>query len=450
LSIPVTLSSLLPPKRSRAEWIASLPVSERQACLSGLDQTAQAAALYNWRFWARPGQCAPAGLWRIWLLLAGRGFGKTRSGAEWVRERIGAGARRIALVAPTPADARDVMVEGESGLLAVAPAWDRPSFEPSKRRMTWPNGAQATIYSGFEPDQLRGPQHDTAWCDELASWKYAQETWDNLQFGMRLGDDPRICVTTTPKPITLLRQMKASAHVAVTIGSTYENRSNLPDAFFEEIVAKYEGTTLGQQELHAALLDEAPGALLKRSQIEAGRVSTAPGLRRIVVAIDPAVTSTEESSETGIVVAGLGDNGHAYVLDDLSGRISPDSWGRRAVGAYQRHKADRIIGEQNNGGDMVRHTIMTVDPQAAYKAVTASKGKHTRAEPVAALYEQGKVHHVGVFPQLEDQWCTWTPGEDSPDRLDACVWALSELLLHRRPSAVSPGGTMQHDWRQDA
>lgn len=325
------------------------------------------------------------------------------------------------------------MVEGESGILAISPPWDRPVFEPSKRRVVWPNGAMATIYSGYEPDQLRGPQHDTAWCDELASWQYAQEAWDNLQFGMRLGD-PKVCVTTTPRPIGLLRGMKKAwqggeSWIEITTGSTYDNSSNLPEAFFSQIVKKYEGTTLGQQELHAALLDEMPGALWGRDIIEQARLKEAPQLRRIVVAIDPAVTHTSESDETGIIVAGIADNGHGYVLRDVSGRVSPDAWARRAVDAYHDLSADRIIGEQNNGGEMVRHTIKTVDDRVSYHAVLASKGKHTRAEPVAALYEQGKVHHIGSFPQLEDQMCTWVPGEDSPDRMDALVWALTELML---------------------
>jgi phage terminase large subunit-like protein len=425
---------------STAEWIASLDASARQACLNGLTAAQKAAALYKWEFWARPSQLPPprAAEWRIWLLLAGRGFGKTRAGAEWIRHRVERKqASRIALIAPTPADARDVMVEGESGLLAISPPWNRPHFEPSKRRLLWPSGAMATIFSGHEPDQLRGPQHDTAWCDELASWQYVQEAWDNLQFGMRLGD-PRICITTTPKPLALLRQLVTDPQVARTGGSTYENRSNLPDAFFEQIVKRYEGTALGQQELHAALLDEMPGALWTRTVLERCHVMKSPLLRRIVVAIDPAVTATEESSETGVIVAGLADNGHGYVLADLSGRVSVDTWARRAVGAYHEHRADRIIGEQNNGGDLVRHTIHTVDPQAAYKAVIASKGKHTRAEPIAGLYEQGKVHHIGTFPQLEDQLCTWVPGEPSPDRMDALVWALSELMLGPPAQLVAP------------
>jgi len=334
------------------------------------------------------------------------------------------------------------MIEGESGLLAISPPWDRPTYEPSKRRVSWKNGAIATVFSGFDPDQLRGPQHDTAWCDELASWQYPRETWDNLQFGMRLGD-PRICVTTTPKPKRVLREIKDSPHTFVTTGTTYENASNLPAAFFEQIVSKYEGTTLGQQELHAALLDEMPGALLTRKIIDQYRVTTAPAFRRVVVAIDPAATENPESSETGIICAGLADNGHAYVVRDLSGRMSPDHWARRAVNAYHDLKGDRIIGEQNNGGDMVRNTILTVDDRVSYRAVTASKGKHTRAEPVAALYEQGKVHHVGGFPELEDQWCTWVPGETSPDRLDADVWALTELMLNVAAPNVAPRALLE-------
>lgn len=329
------------------------------------------------------------------------------------------------------------MIEGESGLLAISPPWNKPEFQPSKRRVVWPNGAMATIYSGYEPDQLRGPQHDTAWCDELASWQYPRETWDNLQFGLRLGD-PQTCITTTPKPIRLLREILDAQSTIVTSGSTYENRSNLPDAFFEQIIAKYEGTTIGEQELYARLLDESPGALWTRKGLS--HVQQAPALRRIVVAIDPAVTQTEESNETGLIVAGLGDDGHGYVLEDKSGRMSPDKWASKAVNAYEAHQADRIIGEHNNGGEMVRHTIMTVNPRVSYKEVWASKGKYTRAEPIAAMYEQGKVHHVGTFPELEDQMCTWVPGDTSPDRLDAMVWALTELLIGKHTPAVAPTG----------
>lgn len=414
----------------------------RQECLSGLSAAEQAQALYNWRFWARPNQVAPRGEWDTWLLMAGRGFGKTRSGAEWVRERVEQGiAHRIALVAPTPADARDVMIEGQSGILAVSPPWNRPEYQPSKRRIVWPNGAQATVYSGYEPDQLRGPEHDTAWCDELASWAYPNEAWQNLILGMRLPHTrPQRCVTTTPKPIGLLRLLLKTPGTVLTSGSTYENTANLPPSFLHTIRAQYEGTTIGEQEVYARLLDEAAGALWIRKTIEDNRVPQHPTLRRIVVAIDPAAATGDDSSETGIVVAGIDDRNppHAYVLRDLSGRVSPDTWATRAVGVFHELRADRILGERNNGGDMVRHTIRTADPDAAYKDVWASKGKHTRAEPIAALYEQGRVHHVGTFPTLEDQYCTWVPGMDSPDRLDAAVWALSDLLVTPTDPSVRP------------
>jgi len=400
--------------------------------------------MYNWDFWARPKQLPPDGQWRIWLLLTGRGYGKTRAGAEWVRQRVESGkARRIALVADTPADARDVMIEGESGLLNVCPPWDRPLYEPSKRRLTWKNGAVATIYSSHKANQLRGPQHDSAWCDELAAWKYPQETWDMLMFGLRLGDDPRVIVTTTPKPIPIIKELVARSEnpedVRITRGTTYENRANLAPPFFAEIIRKYEGTRLGRQELTGEILDDAPGALWKRATLDKLRLTEAPILERIVVAIDPAVSVSDTSSETGIVVAGVGYSKargerelHGFVLDDRTVRAKPDAWAKRAVNAYEQYEADRIIGEVNNGGDMIEHTIHTVDPKAAYKQVRASRGKAIRAEPIAALYEQGLVHHVGTFGDLEDQLCSWEPGDPSPDRLDALVWALTELMLGRR------------------
>ena len=397
--------------------------------LADLTEKEAEALLYDWRFWARPNQVPPPGDWRTWLVLAGRGFGKTRTGAEWVREQVEQGqCSRMALVAPTAADARDVMVEGESGILAISPPWFRPLYEPSKRRLTWPNGAIATTYSADEPDRLRGPQHDGAWADELAAWKYS-ETWDMLMFGLRLGADPRAVVTTTPKPVRLIRELLAAATTVVTRGSTYENADNLAPAFFEKIISKYEGTRLGRQELHAEVLDDVPGALWARKMLDDLRRLAAPDLVRVVVAVDPAVTSEEGSDETGIVVAGKGADGHGYVLEDLSGRFSPDAWARRAVDAYQERQADRVIAEVNNGGDLVETIVRTVDARVSYKGVHASRGKQTRAEPVAALYEQGRIHHVGSLEDLEDQMCTWLPGMKSPDRMDALVWALTELML---------------------
>ncbi|MEI6065554.1 MAG: terminase family protein, partial [Pseudanabaena sp. ELA748] len=338
---------------------------------------------------------------------------------------------RIALVAATSADVRDVLVEGESGLLAIAPPHARPVYEPSKRRLTWPNGVIATTYSADEPDRLRGPQHDAGWCDELAAWRYP-DAWDQLMFGLRLGTDPRVVVTTTPRPTPLVRQLVRSPSTHVTRGSTYDNRANLAPAFFDQIVTRYEGTRLGRQELNAEILDDAPGALWSRAMLDGSRVDRAPlALRRVVVAVDPAVTSTESSDETGIVVAGVGTDGHGYVIADHTGKYSPADWARLAVRLYREHKADRIVAESNQGGDMVAHTIRTVDPGAPVKLVHASRGKRTRAEPVVALYEQGRVHHVGVLAALEDQLCTWdaSTSEASPDRLDALVWALTDLVV---------------------
>ncbi len=390
---------------------------------------------YRWNERANKRQLAPDGSWAIWLLMAGRGFGKTRAGAEWVRERITmSGSRRIALVAPTPDDVRNVMVEGVSGLIQVFPPWSRPVYEPSKRKLTWPNGAVAFGFSSHEPDRLRGPQFDTAWCDELASWKRTRETWDNLQFGLRLGADPRCAVTTTPKPIRLLRELKDREDVLVMTGSTYENSANLSSGYIEHIRKRYEGTRTGRQEIYAELLDESEAALWKREWIEAARVREAPELVRIVVAVDPAVSSRSSSDETGIVVAGSDLDRHVYVLEDASGQMSPDGWARRAIAMLDKYGADRIVGESNNGGDLVEHTIRTAYEGRVipYKSVRASRRKYARAEPVSVLYERGKAHHVGGLPALEDQMCTWTPSSDgSPDRMDALVWAVSELLSNK-------------------
>jgi phage terminase large subunit-like protein len=386
---------------------------------------------------AHEGQRPPAGNWTTWLYKAGRGTGKSRAGVEWVRWRVEhCGKRRIALVAPTAADARDVIVEGEAGILAVCPPWNRPLYEPSKRRLTWPNGAIATTYSADEPERLRGPQHEDAYCDEIGSWRYP-DAWDMLMFGLRLGDDPRVLVTATPRPTKLFRSILRAPTTATTGGSTYENRDNLAPKFFAEIVARYEGTRLGRQEIDAELLEDVPGALWNLDRIEALRLAELPPgvtLARVVVAIDPATTSAEGSDETGIVVAAKGSDGRGYVLADRSLRGSPDAWARAAVDAAHEFRADRVVAEANNGGDMVELTLRTVDRSLPYRKVWASRGKQTRAEPVAALYEQGRCHHLGAFPELEAQMTGWVPGQSSPDRLDALVWAFSELLV----TATSP------------
>ncbi|SDY22851.1 DNA-packaging protein [Thermoactinomyces sp. DSM 45892] len=419
--------------QSLAISVSSLTEDERHELLSSLSAEEAQALLYDWRFWARPNQLPPEGSWRTWLLLAGRGFGKTRTGAEWVRFLVETGqAKRVALVAPTAADARDVIVEGESGILAISSPWFQPIYEPSKRRITWPNGAIATLYSADEPERLRGPQHDAAWCDELAAWRYP-DSWDMLLFGLRLGADPRVVVTTTPKPTPIIKSLVKVETTAITKGSTFDNAENLAPAFLKQILSKYEGTRLGKQELYAEILDDNPGALWNQRMLDKLRVKEHPDLIRVVVAIDPAVTSHEESDETGMIVAGVGVDGHGYVLEDLSCRSTPDGWARIAVEAYHRHRADRVVAETNNGGDMVEHTIRTVDESASYKKLHASRGKLTRAEPIAALYEQGRVHHVGDLGDLEDQLCSWTPGEKSPDRMDALVWSLTELMLDDKP-----------------
>jgi len=426
-----------------------MPEAQREAALKTISNSQAAKLLYEWPFWARPSQLPPSGDWDGWLILAGRGFGKTRTGAEWVRSMV-CGATphekgrysRVALVAETAADARDVMVEGESGLLAVHSKGFRPNYEPSKRRVTWPNGATATLFNATEPDQLRGPQHDLAWLDELAKWRYAQETFDMLQLGLRLGDAPKQCITTTPRPIPLLKALITNPRWTVTRGSTYDNKINLAPSFLDQIAKRYEGTRLGRQELSAEILDDAPGALWTRAKIDDTRrkkTDKLPDMQRIVVAIDPAASAgTEEGqAETGIVVAGLGVDGRGYVLDDVSCRQTPNGWARQAVAAYDLHSADAIVAELNQGGAMVEQTVRSVRPKINFIGVRASRGKVTRAEPVAALYEQGRVSHVGAFPALEDQMVLFTPlgieGETTADRTDALVWALTELF----PSMVN-------------
>jgi phage terminase large subunit-like protein len=409
---------------------------------------------FRWKLWGRPSQFAPTlHEWTNWLILAGRGFGKTRTGAEWVRQNMCGKTplarghwRHVALIAETAADARDVMVgdgkgvsdpEAGSGLMQIHPKDFRPIYEPSKRRLTWPNGAIASIYNGTEPDQLRGPQHDAAWCDELAKWRYAQEAWDQLQFGLRTGENPQVCITTTPRPIMLLKEIIKDPGTAITRGSTFDNHTHLASKFLATIKRKYEGTRLGRQELNAELLEDMEGALWRRSVIDALRVrlQDIPPLVRVVVAIDPNASSNDDSNECGIICAGLGADGNGYVLDDVSAVMTPSEWASAAVLLYRERRADRIVAETNNGGEMVENTIRMIDPSVPYSSVWASRGKVLRAEPISALYEQGRVHHVGSFARLEDQMCSFTVDFNrtemgySPDRLDALVWALTELMI---------------------
>lgn len=450
----------------------------------------------KWEFWARPNQLAPKGDWVFWLLLAGRGFGKTRTGAEWINERVISGkSKRIALVAPTAADVRKVMVEGESGLLAVSPPWNQPIFEPSKLQVTWPNGAIAQLFSAEEPERLRGPQCDTFWADELAAWKRMQETWDMLQFGFRLGNDPRGVITTTPKPVPIVKELvrddrERGGQTAVTRGTTYDNKANLAEKFYSTVVTKYEGTRLGRQELEAEILEDMPGALWNRTSIDANRIKgampfpkivkeidIAPGgptefenvevlrraaaeitalvpedLTRLVVAVDPNVSNNEGSDEIGITVVGKGLSGLGYVLADCSMRGSPNEWASAAVLAHDAFKADQIIGEANQGGNMVEYTITSAAKSLKTEGhrtsdfvgvtlVHATRGKVTRAEPVSSLYEQNRVKHVGTLSVLEDQMCLFTSDFDrkamgySPDRVDSLVWGLTHLFHEQQDGA---------------
>jgi predicted phage terminase large subunit-like protein len=378
------------------------------------------------RWHPRPEQVPPPGDWCVWLIMAGRGWGKTRTGAEWTI----ASARDFPLtniIGATVDDARDIMIEGESGILACAPPDFRPRYLSQKRQLQWPNGAKSLVFTADEPERLRGKQHMRLWMDEAAAWR-RPEAYDQAMLGLRLGRDPRAVVTTTPKPVRLIRELRAAPTTHITRGSSYENRANLAPAFFEQIIVKYEGTRLGRQELLGEYLDDVPGALWTRAMFDAR--TPAPDLRRVVVAVDPAVTATEESDETGIVVAGLGVDGRGYVLADRSCRLGPDGWARRAWAAFDEFGADRIIYESNQGGDLVRHTLQTVRNNGSVHGVHASRGKRTRAEPVAALYEQGRVTHTTALDELEDQLCGWTPESgDSPDRMDALVWALTSLMV---------------------
>uniref|UniRef100_UPI003BA9DFA3 DNA-packaging protein n=1 Tax=Stappia sp. TaxID=1870903 RepID=UPI003BA9DFA3 len=395
---------------------------------------------HDWDLWAHDHQRPPPGDWRVWMLLGGRGAGKTRAGSEWLRARAGGQgprAGRIALVGETLQDAREVMVEGVSGLLAVHPPRDRPQWLPSRRRLEWRNGAVAQVFSSEDPDALRGPQFDLAWCDELAKWRHPQETWDMLQFALRLGDSPRQLVTTTPRPIPLVKRLLADPETRVVRAATEANAAHLARGFVSAIRARYAGTRLGRQELDGELVDDRPGALWTREMIESARAERVPELERIVIAIDPPASSGRRSDACGIVVAGLSGEGIAYVLADASmERARPADWAARAARLWHTHEADCLVAEVNQGGEMVSAVIGGVDPGIPVKAVHASRGKLARAEPVALFYEQGRVRHAGAFPELEDEMADFGPGGlssgRSPDRLDALVWALGELLLARR------------------
>jgi phage terminase large subunit-like protein len=461
-----------------ASWLLALAPDEREELIAGLSEAEARALLFDWPAWARPEQLAPSHWTWGWLGLAGRGWGKTRVGAETVRAAVGAGeAERIAFVGRTVADVRMVMIEGESGLLACYPPEERPAYEPSKRTVQWLAPGQRFVagavytgaarravgftYSDDVPDQLRGPQHDLAWCDELAAWRNAWGpggytggdlpaeggTWSNLVLGLRLSELPRWIATTTPKPVKLVRYLLgplAGGSVVRTRGSTYENIDNLPDSFVQEVLGRYAGTRLERQEILGELIEEIEGALWTWTMLDAARAAWAailsatarePATRRRVVGVDPPAESGAEGSCCGIVVAAAlaVPERWAVIADRSVEHATPAQWGRAAVSAFHELQADRIVCEVNNGGEMVAHVIRSIDARVPVSVVRASVGKHLRAEPIAALYEQGKVMHAGGMPDLEEQMATWTPDtNESPDRLDAAVWALTELAHVRR------------------
>ena len=419
-----------PLQESEAVKFKKLPPEERAKRLSKLTDSEILALKYDWKFNGRPVQFAPVTPvpWVYWLILAGRGWGKTRVGAEWCREAVKTSAI-VNLIGATVTDARDIMIEGESGILAVCPKRERPTFVASKRQLQWPNGAKSLIFTADEPERLRGKQHMKFWADELGAWRYP-DAWDQAMFGLRLGKHPQACITTTPRPIQTVRDLIADPATVITKGTTYDNRSNLAAAFFNKIISKYEGSRLGRQELNAELLDDNPGALWHLKDIDRTRVIETPILVRVVTAIDPSVKADGTGDEAGIIVVGLGYDGEFYVLDDLSLAASPNAWAKEAVdNGYKRHCCDRIVAEINNGGALVESVLRTVDPNIPYTPVSASRGKKTRAEPISALYEQGRVHHVGTFSALEDEMCQWDPliTVESPNRVDALVWAITHL-----------------------
>lgn len=402
-----------------------------------------AAVLADWPLWARPDQLAPNRSWRTWLILGGRGAGKTRAGAEWVKALAlgrdharGQKTRRIALVGETAADVRDVMIEGNSGILAVHAPGERPDWEPSRRRLTWPNGAIAQAFSAEEPDSLRGPEFDAAWADELAKWRQADAAWDMLQMALRSGADPRVVATTTPRPIGLLKRLMADPATALSRAPTSANKDNLAPGFVAAMTARYAGTRLGRQELDGEIVEDRPGALWTRAMIEDCRASAAPPLARIVVAVDPPATASPGGA-CGLVAAGVAGDGRFYVIEDATlEAASPARWAAGAAALFRKWQADRVVAEVNQGGDMVEAVLRQADADIPVTKVRAMRGKYLRAEPVAALYEQGRVHHVGIFAALEDQMCDFAPtglaSARSPDRLDALVWALTALQAPAR------------------
>jgi len=435
--------------KSAAAWLACATPETIEAFLGSLSPEALLALPWLFEFWAMPHQMAPDGAWKNWVIMGGRGAGKTRAGAEWVRAQVegarpldSGAARRVALVGETVDQVREVMVFGESGILACSPPDRRPQWEAGRKRLIWPNGAVAQVFSAHEPESLRGPQFDAAWIDELAKWKKAEESWDMLQFALRLGAHPRQVVTTTPKNVGVLKAILKNPSTVVTHAPTEANKAYLAASFLEEVKARYQGTRLGRQELDGVLLEDVDGALWTTATIEVARVDAPARMSRIVVGVDPSVSGREGADECGIVVVGALTEGpprdwRAWVLEDASVKGgSPQKWAEAVVAAYHRHGAMRVVAEVNQGGALVESLIRSVDPFLPVTKVSASQGKAARAEPVAALYEQGRIAHLRGLGELEDQMCRMArsgyQGKGSPDRVDALVWALTDLMLDAR------------------
>jgi len=429
--------------------ILRLNLDARARVIEAMTPLECAQLFHDWSFWARPEQAPPAGDWIIWLILAGRGAGKTRAGAEAVRNWVQT-YPIVNLIGATVADVRDTMVRGESGILACCRRDERPRFLAADLRLEWPNGATSWLFSAEEPDRLRGRQHMKLWCDELAAWR-KPDAFDQALLGLRLGHKPQAIVTTTPRPSKIIKALAADKDTIVTRGSTFDNKAHLARAFFERITARYRGSTIGRQELFAEIVEETPGALWTRALIERQRIQPEAALREfteIVVAVDPPARSGSKSDECGLIVAARAESGLLYVLADLTSQgDTPGQWGARVGAAYRGFKANRVVAEINNGGDMVAEVLRQSEPNLPVRAVTATRGKFLRAEPIAAAYERGLVFHAGSFGKLEDQLCALTPDFDrraagfSPDRADALVWALADLLgLDRR----GPGGMIDY------
>ncbi len=459
MSDPAGLSTLTRPElKSGAAWLASAAPEEVDEFLSGLSQNALLALPWVFEFWALPHQLPPRGAWKTWVIMGGRGAGKTRAGAEWVRAQVEAAGpldpgkcKRVALVGETVDQVREVMVLGESGIIACSPPDRKPEWLASKNQLLWPNGAVAQVFSAHEPEAMRGPQFDAAWADELGKWKKGGDAWDQLQFALRLGKSPQAVVTTTPRNVGVLKAILKNPSSVVTHAPTEANRAYLAESFLAEVQARYGGTKFGRQELEGVLVEEAEGALWTAAMLEAARVDEVPVFNRVVVAVDPPVTSMKSSDECGIVVVGADTRGEpkdwrAVVLEDASVKgATPEGWARAALAAMERHGAERLVAEVNQGGDLVERLVRMIDPLVPYRGVHATRSKMLRAEPVAALYEQGRVSHVRGLGALEEQLGKMTAvgwqGAGSPDRLDALVWALTDLMLGalhgQRPSVRS-------------